>query len=375
MKKFILTTMAALTFLFAQAQTPCDSLIISGSQYQLTITSTGIIDFWETTAPDGSILGQDSSSNMHSVYINPSSGSALDTISTCLYTMNTVCCVIYIWNGSNWITSGSSTPSWDCSPNTLLGCYDPGTGNGQYTTLSSCQSICGNVTDSFACMGGIAPGITTCVGPGVFTMGQTYVMSVYSTIAACIADSCNVMPLPPTWDCSPNLLGCYDPGTGLGQYTTLSSCQFNCSNTPSNYCDSMTASGSQFQITMGINNINTIIDYWVTTTPNGSILQEDSITNTHTIYQNTQGMPYDTIITCITYPYPVGYFTCCVTWVWNGSFWAKMGSVISVGDLNSTEKKLLKVTDLFGRETKGSKNEPLFYIYDDGTVEKKIIIE
>ena len=38
-------------------------------------------------------------------------------------------------------------------------------------------------------------------------------------------------------------------------------------------------------------------------------------------------------------------------------------------------KKLIKIKDLLGRETKASKNEPLFYIYDDGTVEKKIIIE
>jgi len=42
---------------------------------------------------------------------------------------------------------------------------------------------------------------------------------------------------------------------------------------------------------------------------------------------------------------------------------------------NSTNKELLKVTDLLGRETKGTKNEVLFYIYDDGTVEKRIVIE
>ena len=41
----------------------------------------------------------------------------------------------------------------------------------------------------------------------------------------------------------------------------------------------------------------------------------------------------------------------------------------------SLKKKILKVTDLLGRETKGTRNEPLFYTYDDGTVEKKIIIE
>jgi hypothetical protein len=42
---------------------------------------------------------------------------------------------------------------------------------------------------------------------------------------------------------------------------------------------------------------------------------------------------------------------------------------------HSANKELLKVTDLLARETKGTKNEPLFYIYDDGTVEKRIVIE
>jgi len=41
---------------------------------------------------------------------------------------------------------------------------------------------------------------------------------------------------------------------------------------------------------------------------------------------------------------------------------------------HNTNKELLKATDILGRETKGT-NQPLFYIYDDGTVEKKIIIE
>ena len=37
-------------------------------------------------------------------------------------------------------------------------------------------------------------------------------------------------------------------------------------------------------------------------------------------------------------------------------------------------KKLIKVIDLLGRETSQT-NQPLFYIYDDGTVEKRIVIE
>ena len=54
--------------------------------------------------------------------------------------------------------------------------------------------------------------------------------------------------------------------------------------------------------------------------------------------------------------------------------------VISCTAMTSIEehfknKELIKITDLLGRETKRKKNEPLFYIYDNGTVEKKLIVE
>ena len=41
----------------------------------------------------------------------------------------------------------------------------------------------------------------------------------------------------------------------------------------------------------------------------------------------------------------------------------------------SRDRKLIRIIDVLGRQNKGTKNEPLFYIYDDGTVEKKIILE
>ena len=47
----------------------------------------------------------------------------------------------------------------------------------------------------------------------------------------------------------------------------------------------------------------------------------------------------------------------------------------SVGiEEHTTNKELLRTIDLLGRETKET-NQPLFYIYNDGTVEKRIIIE
>jgi hypothetical protein len=40
----------------------------------------------------------------------------------------------------------------------------------------------------------------------------------------------------------------------------------------------------------------------------------------------------------------------------------------------TSNKALLKGTDLLGRETKAT-NQLLFYIYNDGTVEKKVVVE
>ena len=48
----------------------------------------------------------------------------------------------------------------------------------------------------------------------------------------------------------------------------------------------------------------------------------------------------------------------------------------ATGILNfNTTKTIIKITDVLGQEIPYKKNTPLLYIYDDGTVEKKIIIE
>ena len=320
--------MAALTILFAQAQTPCDSITVSGSQNQLTLTSVSIIDYWITTAPDGTVLGEDSLWNQHSVFNYNPTGSPYDTILTCLFTMNTTCCLTYVWNGSVWtVPGGAPTPSWDCPTNSPGGCYDPGTGNGQYSSLAACQAVCGAPT--------------------------------------------------PSWDCG--LFGCSDPGTGMGQYTSLSSCQAVCVVGPVILCDSITASGSQIQMTLQLNNVNTFVDYWVTTANDGTILGEDSMSTTHNVfnYNPSTSLPYDTINVCITYTDANGLNTCCETWIWDANLgvWAKMGSVTSIGEINSFDKKLIKVVDVLGKETSINSNQTLFFIYEDGTIEKRYIID
>jgi hypothetical protein len=44
-------------------------------------------------------------------------------------------------------------------------------------------------------------------------------------------------------------------------------------------------------------------------------------------------------------------------------------------DVKNTERTLLRITDILGREIPYKKRTPLFYIYDDRTVEKRITIE
>ena len=44
-------------------------------------------------------------------------------------------------------------------------------------------------------------------------------------------------------------------------------------------------------------------------------------------------------------------------------------------NLLDTRRTLIKVIDILGRNVEESRNTPLFYIYDDGKVEKKMIIE
>ncbi len=60
--------------------------------------------------------------------------------------------------------------------------------------------------------------------------------------------------------------------------------------------------------------------------------------------------------------------------IWN--FFSQMSqNTTAINEVNNTNKTLLKITDILGRTTKEQNNTPLFYIFDDGTVEKKIIIK
>jgi beta-glucanase (GH16 family) len=68
---------------------------------------------------------------------------------------------------------------------------------------------------------------------------------------------------------------------------------------------------------------------------------------------------------------PIGYLTSAyVDYI---RMWKTGGMSEVIEEVKNT--KVIRIIDVLGRESEQLNNQPLFYIYDDGTVEKKIILE
>jgi len=250
------------------------------------------------------------------------------------------------------------TPSWDCS---AFGCYDPGTGQGAFSDYFICDSICALGVPTWDCING------ACVDPGT-GMGQ------YATQANC--QTMCMLP-PPTWDCTTG--GCIDPGTGLGQFATQANCQSMCINiAPSWDCINGTCidpgTGLGAYNSLGVcNSACAITPSW------------DCITGQGCIDPGTGQGSYNSLVACNSVCATTPSWDCdgmgtCTDPGTGAGMYASQAAcdnacIVSGVEEQTTNKTLLKITDLLGRETKGSKNDVLFYIYDDGTVEKRIVIE
>ena len=104
-------------------------------------------------------------------------------------------------------------------------------------------------------------------------------------------------------------------------------------------------------------------------------ITSDNIPNGAVTFDQVWQMPADTFFQYI--PQVAGlYEYVCTPHIPNGMIgeFTVISGTTAIKEY-TTNKKLLKITDILGRDTKGKKNEPLFYIYDDGTVEKKTNIE
>ena len=354
MKNLILIFFTVIAFINVQAQCNADfTYVQNGPTAYFTDLST-VSTSWSTNYSVSWLwdFGDGNTSTQQNPIHTYSNGLYAPCLTVTYFDSTIINYCISVSCDSIWIGNGPSA-SWDCG---LMGCFDPGTGNGQYSSLSACQASC-TVTPSWDCN----PNTLGCYDPGT-GLGQ------YTTLAAC-QSACSVSP---SWECSPT--GCYDPGNGMGTYATLPSCQSACIINSSSLCDSIVVTGSQTQLSMQVNNFNSIIDYWITTAPDGTLLGEDSMWNMHNVYNsNPAGIPYDTIITCINYQDFTGMNTCCVEWIWDASsgVWARMSTTTSINQVENY-KELIKVVDVLGKESMIDLNKILFFIYTDGTIEKKI---
>ena len=72
------------------------------------------------------------------------------------------------------------------------------------------------------------------------------------------------------------------------------------------------------------------------------------------------------------------YSNSCLATCAGVTSWTQGPCSARIGDNTSTARRVVKITDLLGRDIDSSRVvdvTTLLYIYDDGTVEKKIILE
>jgi hypothetical protein len=167
-------------------------------------------------------------------------------------------------------------------------------------------------------------------------------LGAYTSLGAC---NIACVAVTPSWDCVNG--ACIDPGTGLGQYPSPSACLMDSCNVmpPSPSWDCVNGACIDPGTGLGAYNSLGVCIGTCVITPSWDCI------NGACIDPGTGQGPYTSLVICDN--------ACIVNGV----------------EEQTTNKKLLKITDLLGRETKGFKNDVLFYIYDDGTVEKRIVIE
>jgi len=160
----------------------------------------------------------------------------------------------------------------------------------------------------------------------------------------------------------------------------------NTGYTPGNtYTITTSSLADGFEITSEENTSNTKVGTFFNTNPSETQLVNNGTAITHTaagISSNTLSFDWEAPAigtgditfygAFITAGYPIAsnigdYLTLSTLSI------SEFISPSAIGE-NYKDKSLIKVLDFLGRET-NEINKPIFYIYDDGTIEKKIIID
>ena len=355
MKKLLLIAVTAFTILFAQAQVQCQA----NFSYTQSGTYTGFTDLstintfgsslnysvtWEWDFGDGTI-----STQQNPVYTYANNGIYTPCL-TVLYfdslmfnsCVSVSCDTLLIGNvlpcpGSAAISQNGSNFTVNMSGGVAPFLYSWSTGESTQSITAS-QSISGycNVTDADSC---------------VYTVSYSYIANPFQI------NWCDSTWFEPVFT-EPIVGGMVGPfDLTLTGYI---------SDSLNDVADTVSHTFTTFQTSMSITNYANIGSFPHSYTVN-QILATDTVTICWASELYLNGLN--------TFPDTCGFV--CEDWIFdmNTGFWAKMGSITLVGEINSDSKKLIKIIDILGRETFPKNNEILFYIYEDGTIDKRYIKE
>jgi len=305
--------------------------------------------------------------------------------------LNTSCCETYVWDGGEWVIDGGDNNStWTCSPNGF-GCSELMDGSGDYATEEECSASCDSTIYCTGYMENSEDNGQLMVSVFDMTLPVTYEWSTGETTQA-ISPSLNGVYYCDITDAN----GCnYEATFTFFDFNFCDSTWYDANFTEVNGLWEVTLSG---YITESLNDLSDTVAHGFTVTPSNDYMSQ---------YANVGSYPHswspefalslstsDTLTICWNAAiyadglntFPQGWSELCnmnneqmlcEEWFWDGEAWARSTSgTTSVKDLNLKDAKLLKVIDALGRVVdEKSTNKLLFYIYDDGTIEKKYIIE
>jgi len=403
MKKLFLPLLVLLGLQTQGQTTLCEQTYTTGNYYvfEVAIPTTGnglpnmaplyavtntILDTWEDSCFGGPCT--------HTVYNEYGE----DTITTCIsYTLETpnvldtlMCCLIQYWNGEAWVTVGGDvTSTWTCSQN-ALGCTELMDGSGEFATVESCLASC----DSIIYCNGY---LETSDDNGQLTV-SVYDMALPVSYMWSTGET--------TQSISPSSSGVYycdiTDADGCDYATTFTYFDFD-------FCDStwydatFTEVDGLWEVTLtgyiteSLNDLTDTVVHGFVITPSNEFMSQygdagsypHSWTPEFALSLSTD----DTLTVCWNAAiyadglnaYPQGWSEMCNMnqeicdeWVWDGDAWARSSSApTSINEPFSIQSKnLIRVIDALGRiADKDATNRLLFYIYDNGDIEKNFIIE
>ena len=207
---------------------------------------------------------------------------------------------------------------------------------------------------------GVSPGALTNLGLYRNNSGATYPYDIASAINI-TSSSANTGPYDyyyfyynievetpclnatqATYDCD-GQGNCSDPGNGSGAYSSLNTCQTNCVISVTYDCDGQ----------------------GICSNPGNGLGQYTSLSSC----QISCFLPSWNCIedACLDPGTGVGMYSSLTA--------CNQTCGVSTIEEHTTAKTLLKITDILGRQTNQTSNKFLFYIYDDGTVNKRLILQ